>query len=189
MAIDTHEGIELWRPRIFDEWQLAKAGAFIGGAGSNTAALVANRLYATYLHVPRGMTVDRIGLTVYEAAAGAIRLGIYRDSDLDGELEELVLDAGTVDCGTTGEKLITITQHLEPGIYGLAFVSNATPKLWANSDPRWRCPLGQQGAGIGYYGTGWWVALDYGDLPATFPAGQATVNDEWQVAVRVASLD
>jgi len=191
MGIDIHEGIELWRPRMFNEWLALRPGSYHGGTGSNTASIVANRLYATYLVIPRAVTVDRIGLTVYEAAEGAhLRLGIYRDDNLDAYPESLVLDAGVVGGDTTGEKTITIDQHLPAGIYFLAFVADGTPKLWLQADPRWRCPMGQVGTGIGYYGNVWQVnSQAYGVLPNPFPTGAASINDEWQIAVRVASVD
>ena len=190
MGIDIHEGIELWRPRLFNEWQAVRTGSYYGGAGSNVASIVANRLYATYLALPRAVTVDRIGLSVYEAAEGGnVRMGIYRDDNLDTYPESLVLDAGVVDTSTTGEKAITIDRHLSAGIYFLAFIADATPKLVLAADPRWRCPIGQ-GASVGYYGNVWQVnSHAYGELPNPFPAGASSVNDEWQIAVRVASVD
>ncbi|MCK9355817.1 MAG: hypothetical protein M0R22_01525 [Dehalococcoidia bacterium] len=188
MGIEVHEGLELWRPRIFNEWQAVRTGSYYGGTGSNTQQIANNRLYATYLAVARGVTVDRIGTTVYEAAAeGHLRMGIYRDDDLDAYPESLVLDAGAVDVSTTGEKAVSIDLHLPAGIYFLAFVSDAMPKLWLNSDPRWRCPIGQ-GAAVGYYCNAWQVnSHAYGALPDPFPSGALGMNDEWQIAVRVAA--
>jgi len=190
MGIDIHQGIELWRPRMFNEWQAVRPGSYYGGAGSNTQSIYANRLYATYLAVPRGVMVDRIGVVINEAAVGgSLRMGIYRDDNLDTYPDSLVLDAGAIDVGTTGEKTIEMSQHLEGGIYFLAFISDATPKLWLQADPRWRCPMGQ-GAAVGYYANVWQVnSHAYGPLPDPFPAGAVGVNDEWQIAVRVASVD
>jgi hypothetical protein len=98
-----------------------------------------------------------------------------------------VLDAGVVDVSTTGEKTVSIDLRLAAGIYFLAFVSDATPQLWLNADPRWRCPMGQ-GPSVGYYHNAWQVnSHAYGPLPDPFPSGAAGVNDEWQIAVRVAA--
>ncbi len=129
-------------------------------------------------------------MVINEAAVGGnLRMGIYRDDNLDTYPESLILDAGVVDVGSTGEKTIAISQFLPAGIYFLAFVSDATPKLWLQADPRWRCPMGQGGA-IGYYANIWQVNSQvYGALPDPFPAGAAGVNDEWQIAVRVAAVD
>jgi len=189
MGIELHEGLELWRPRVFNEWQAVRPNSYYGGAGSNTQQIANNRLYATYLAVARDVTLDRIGVTVYEAAAeGHLRLGIYRDDNLDTYPESLVLDAGVVDVSTTGEKAASIDLCLPAGIYFLAFVSDAVPKLWLNADPRWRCPMGQ-GASVGYWHNAWQVnSHAYGPLPDTFPSGASGVNDEWQIAVRVAAV-
>ncbi len=61
MGIDIREGIELWQPRVFNEWQAVRPGSYYGGAGSNVQNISSNRLYATYLAIPRAVTVDRIG--------------------------------------------------------------------------------------------------------------------------------
>ena len=190
MGIDIHEGIELWQPRVFNEWQAVRPGSYYGGAGSNVQNISSRRLYATYLAVPRAVTVDRIGVVINEAAVGGnLRMGVYRDDNLDTYPESLVLDAGVVETGTTGEKTVEIGLHLAAGIYFLAFVSDATPKLWLQADPRWRCPMGQ-GAAVGYYANVWQVnSYAYGELPDPFPAGASGVNDEWQIALRVATVD
>jgi len=190
MGIEVHEGLELWRPRVFNEWQAVRPNSYYGGAGSNTQQITANRLYATYLALPRGVRLDRIAVSVYEGVeSGHLRLGIYRDDNLDTYPESLVLDAGAVDASTSGEKAVSIGLHLEPGIYFLTFVSDATPKLWLNADPRWRCPMGQ-GASLSYWHNVWQVnSHAYGPLPDPFPSGAAGVNDEWQIAVRVATAE
>jgi len=189
MGIEVHEGIELWRPRVFNEWQTMRLNSYFGGAGSNTQQVPANRMYATYLALPRPVTIDRIGASVYEGAENAhLRLGIYRDDDLDTYPESLVVDAGEVEAVTAGEKAISIDLHLPAGIYFLAFVSDGLPRLWLSAEPRWRSPLGQ-GETPGYYATAWQVSTQpYGPLPDPFPSGALAMNDEWQVAVRVVGL-
>ena len=62
--------------------------------------------------------IDRIAVSVTGAgsAGSLVRLGIYKQKNNGSELE-LILDAGTVDSSSTGEKEITISETLSPGIY------------------------------------------------------------------------
>ncbi len=191
MGIEIHDGIELWKPRIFDPRQVMVPGSFYGLCqGTNTAALTADQLYGQYFPLPRGATFDRIGIDVHTGAAGKhVRLGIYRDDDLDGYPESLVLDAGLVDVATSGEKHIIINQHLEAGLYFLAFISDGAPTLWLTSTPAYPSPLGLGGT-IAYpvfvYAK---TAVGYGVLPDPFTAGGSGQNDAWSIALRLFSLD
>lgn len=88
-----------------------------------------------YLCVPIlvDMTVDRIGVYCDTAASGgATRLGIYA-SDANNRPGALVLDAGTVDTSTTGEKTITISQALTAGIYWLTAVEQGNTSVRVRS--------------------------------------------------------
>ena len=191
MGIEIHDGIELWKTRIFDPWQVMVTGSYYGLCqGTNTSALTADKLYGQYFPLPRGATFDRIGIDVHTGAAGkSVRLGIYKDDDLDGYPEGLVLDAGVVDVATSGEKVININQHLEPGLYFLAFISDGAPTLWLTQTPAYPSPLGLGGT-IAYpvlvYEK---AAAGYGSLPDTFPSGAGGVNDAWAIAMRLNSLD
>ncbi len=191
MGIEIHDGIELWKTRIFDPWQVMVPGNYYGGSqGTNTGAITADKLYGQYFPLPRGATFDRIGIDVSVEAAGKhVRLGIYRDDDLDGYPDSLVLDAGVVDVATSGEKVISIDQHLESGLYFLAFISDGAPTLWLIASPLWPSPLGL-GAGIAYpcfvYEK---TGVGYGALPDPFAAGGSGVNDAWAISMRLNSLD
>lgn len=135
-------------------------------------ALTADLLYHSTVIVPERVTITRIGCEVTtEAASTSIRLGIYKMSG--GIPTELVLDAGTIDSSTAGEKEITISQTLDAGVYSFACVSDGTPTI------NWRVPsdstnwqLGSTnaddtGASHQQLITG---SHTFGALPATFPS-------------------
>lgn len=69
-------------------------------------------------------TVTRIGTNIQATGSGSLRLGIYNSSG--GQPGTLVLDAGTVSTGTTGDKEITISQALTAGPYFFAFLGSST---------------------------------------------------------------
>ena len=191
MGIEIHDGIELWKLRIFDPWQVMVPGHYYGLCqGTNTSVLDVDKLYGQYFALPRGATFDRIGIDVHTGAADKhVRLGIYKDDDLDGYPESLVLDAGVVDVATSGEKTIIIDQHLEPGLYFLAFISDGTPTLWLTSTPGYPSPLGL-GSTIAYPVFVYYKsAVGYGALPDPFTAGGSGTNDAWAIAMRLKTLD
>lgn len=68
-------------------------------------------------------TFDRMLIIVISTTGTSVcRLGIYADTGVGGP-GALILDAGTVDCGTaTGVQEATISQLLNPGVYWLVGV-------------------------------------------------------------------
>lgn len=88
----------------------------------------ANVLYTALFYCHATTTFTRIGLRVTTLAAGNCRLGIYKAGG-SGIPGALVLDAGTFSTGTTGDKEITISQQLVPGLYFLAAVFDAAPTI------------------------------------------------------------
>jgi hypothetical protein len=71
------------------------------------------------------VTVDRMQILVDTAEAGVVaRLGLYENND--GTVGSLIVDAGTVDCSTTGFKEVTINETLPSGIVWAAFVPNGS---------------------------------------------------------------
>ena len=88
-------------------------------------------------HIPifvcRNWTYVGIGCEVSALAAGSARLGIYA-VDGSGLPAALILDAGTVDTGSIGDKTIVISQLLRQGYYYLAIVFNAAPSLYGPND-------------------------------------------------------
>jgi hypothetical protein len=84
------------------------------------------------------VTIDRIGMYVSTAGAASatLRMGIY-NSRADGLPGTVLLDAGTVETGTTsGQKLITVSQALRAGVvYWLAYsCSAADVKGWGSAE-------------------------------------------------------
>jgi len=190
MGIEIHDGLDLWKTRLFDPNVVLRAGGYYGSWGSNAYGIGANYLVAQYWPLHRGATFDRIGIGVQTAEAGAgIRLGIYADDDLDGYPDRLVLDAGVADLGSTGLKTVTIEQHLSAGLYFLALLGNSgSALLWMEDVPKYWSPLGT-GAEPGLPTFAWRAACTYGPLPDPFPAGAAGMNDIWGVCLRAKSAD
>lgn len=96
----------------------------ISGA-SSTFTIASGTLYGVPFQVPLTQTYATIGIEVTSLSAGAAHLGIYKDSG--GTPGSLVVDAGTINTGTTGAKNITINQSLTAAWYWLALLGNATP--------------------------------------------------------------
>ena len=69
-----------------------------------------------------GMNCDAIGLRVRLDSPGAIlRLGLYASDPSTGYPTDLIVDAGTVDCSTAGNKAATFTAvDLPPGLVWIA---------------------------------------------------------------------
>ena len=90
---------------------------------------------AVPVYIPEAGTYDRIGIEVTVLATGTWRLGIYDDDgDTGAGPGTLILDAGTVDTGTTGIKEITINQTLQAGHVWLSAswgAVNPTIRSWA----------------------------------------------------------
>lgn len=118
------------------------SGYYYGPATNNTTAgstqaLANNRLFAVPLLVgSAGFTADRIGVSITGAGASgaAIRLCIYNSNTAGTLPDTLLLDAGTVDASTTGDKEITISQALAANtLYWLVCVANAGPTIRARN--------------------------------------------------------
>lgn len=100
---------------------------FTHGLTRTTASTINERVYLSPLVVHKSaQAFDRIGMDVTTAgnAGSVIRLGIYGDTA--GTPTALVTDAGTIDAATTGLKSIVISVTLQPGIYWLATVAQAS---------------------------------------------------------------
>jgi hypothetical protein len=104
------------------------SGSYYGpDGGTQTSALGNGTLTFVPLVVPEPTTVDRIAvqcITLGSANAVA-RLGIWADSS--GKPGTLALDAGTVDCTSTGFKTIVISQLLAAGLYWLGAAIQGSP--------------------------------------------------------------
>lgn len=109
----------------------------LGRAGTiSTAALTADAIYFTPIYIPETKTFDRIGINVaVDVVASTCRLGVFT-LNLTTGTATLVLDAGTVDTSSIGNKEATISQSLTAGWYWLAMqpthaisVQGATPSF------------------------------------------------------------
>jgi len=147
------------------------------GEVSANSAFAANKLWAVPFAIGETTTFTRIGAQVASIpAAGAARLGIYNMAG--GVPTSLVLDAGTIDVSTTGEKEITISQTLDAGFYCLALVGNATPtliKIENTADADFGSFIMGGASGSGFI-DGFSVSHTYGALPDPFgtPALEAS---------------
>jgi hypothetical protein len=105
--------------------------ACAGGTFNGAFVPTVGTLYAIPFWVGATATYDRIATNIGTAgSAGAVtRLGIYNvaASGLPGTL---VLDAGTVDSTTIGDKNITISQSLSPGVYFTVMLTNDAAVRW-----------------------------------------------------------
>jgi hypothetical protein len=94
------------------------------GANLTTGALEANKIYAMPVPVPVGLRIDRIAINVTGAVAGGLaRLGVAKD--LNGRPDKIAYDAGEISVATTGNKKISGTKRLWPGLNWLLVASNA----------------------------------------------------------------
>lgn len=87
----------------------ANSSSFTGAATTRDTA------WCSLFYLPERTTWTKIGIRVTSAVADTTgRLAIYTD---DGGPASLVLDAGTIDSSSGGDKEITISQQLEAGVY------------------------------------------------------------------------
>jgi hypothetical protein len=100
---------------------------------SNSTTAFANNIFFNRVVVPHAMTMTSIGINIVTAAVGQGRLGIYTDRPNGSGPGLLVLDAGLIDTGTTGDKEIAISQLLQPGLYWLGINVNGGPVLRAGT--------------------------------------------------------
>ena len=152
--------------------------------------LVADHFYATPYMAARLLTVDRIAVEIKTAAVDkSARLGIYRNGT-NMYPGALVLDCGTINCGTTGVKEIVIGQQLSKGLYWLAIVSDGAPQIeQALVVSKF---LGVIGSNYSSYYVGWDVSQAYGVLPDPFTTGGSlvqNVNRVPYIVLRPSSLD
>jgi len=153
-----------------------------GGYGATT--LEANKLYALSFFVAVTSSWNAIGTYISSGSPGRARLGVYAD---DGTVYpgNLILDAGEIDTTTAGVKTIDIDLTLEPGLYWIAVLCNATPSFYGLS---WYYVYGCLGAVNpgGSQANCYWVSYEYGSLPSQFPAGGSIMTQIHWIALRKA---
>jgi len=157
---------------------------------TSVKTLVVDHLYATPYMAARLLTVDRIAVEIKTAAVDkSARLGIYRNGT-NMYPGALVLDCGTINCGTTGVKEIVIDQKLSKGLYWLAIVSDGASQIeQALVVSKF---LGVIGSNYSSYYVGWDVSQAYGALPDPFTTGGSLVQNVTRVpyiVLRPGSLD
>jgi len=95
---------------------------------STTMTLTANTIYYAIFYCTRKTTFTRIGSLITTAAAEkSLYLGVY-NWGLAKPTAKLV-DSGALSAATTGNIEAVINLTLEPGVYGLALLSDGTPAL------------------------------------------------------------
>jgi len=159
----------------YEAWYTSpKVGTALAGS-----ALTANRLYAMPFVCPKGITIDRIGVYVSTLLAGAARLGIYADAGGANTCYPgaLLLDAGTIDTGSTGVKSISISQALAANtLYWLVLVANAAPSIYCIPVAGVINMLGHSSALGTAQNAGLYVSFTYAALPATFPSSPTMIT-------------
>lgn len=109
-----HPGLKKDGSTLYSTWEVG---------GISTVALVANQLYTGLCYTPEPMVIERIGIGVTTLGAGNARLGVY--SNVNGVPTARLLDAGTVDLSSTGDKFITgLTLEVRPGFFFLSLVAD-----------------------------------------------------------------
>lgn len=147
-------------------------------APNTTLALTANRLYAVPFFTPVARTITKMAIHVTTLGTGAVtRLGICQDN---GSIYPgaLVVDAGTVDCSTTGFKSISgLSVPWSPNtLYWALLVASVAFTLSAvTAGYGWQL-LGYTTSlnvvGYGYY----YVSYTYASLPDPFPDSATLAN-------------
>ena len=148
---------------------IVAGGIAVSGSAGGTLVVTANRLYFVQLVLMCATnTWNQIGMEVTTLAAGNVRMGIYTNG-VNNLPETLIIDAGTADTGTTGVKTIALNQSLDPGIYWLASVHDATPTVRRTGNTY---AASSQGliATNGTEGNYYYHAHTYGALPTTASA-------------------
>jgi hypothetical protein len=156
----------------FDIFTMGISGSYaIGNIVQQTSGgILANgTLYSTPFIAGKSTGFDRIAIYSNGVASSSIRLGIYEDNN--GKPGNLILDAGLVDCSTTGEKLITINQTLS-GLAWLCAVTNnaASIRGISNATTAYFSPIiGDSDLGITTRGgVGYSQSSITGTLPSTW---------------------
>jgi hypothetical protein len=99
-----------------------------------TVTISANRLYLHPVWVPYRKAFTTLACVVSTLTAGNARMGVFNSNQQTGQPTTLVAEgAAAIDTSTTGTKTATISQTLNPGMYYLAYIGDATPTLRANN--------------------------------------------------------
>lgn len=143
---------------------------FPNGVPTSTIAETNGSINAFPVDILTAITIDRIGIDVATAgsAGSVMRVGIYSDDGTGKIPGALLLDAGTVDCTTTGLKELVISQALAIGRYWFAAVPQGSP----TTQPVIRCCFANHGlenaTNWNFNASGYQMASVLGALPNPF---------------------
>lgn len=142
-----------------------------------TTGFTINSLRAIPYAISFDHTLTGIRVEVTTATAGGkARIGIYSDNG-SGYPGSLLLDAGEVDCSTTGMKEVTISQALTKSMKKVWLSVNVNSASngfrWIGGAAQTYSFLGRDSSGV--HGNVYRVTSAYGALPANYP-GSATVE-------------
>lgn len=150
------------------------------GTALTTGAPTANVLRAIPFVVEKITTIDQMAINVTTLAAGAARIGIYKDNgnNYPGSLVVEATATTQINTGSTGVKTATdgLPVTLEPGLYWLAMVGNAASTIRSFAVASMIPVLGFASTLAVTPSLGWSVAYTYAALPATFTAGGAVIT-------------
>ena len=142
--------------------------------GTNNApgAVTADRLYfVPFVCPPSGFGADAIAIKITNNGAGTGRLGVFDAHPSTGLPYQLVIDAGGVDCSTTGSKVREFDPELFAGspdnnLVWLAGVFSGTPTVDCQAAPG-HIYLGWQFNAGGATDVGCYMSHTYGALPSS----------------------
>lgn len=167
-----------YRPEVPRDWESGLwYGPFETFSSSlvltwNTHANVIDVVHYLPVFVPNAVTVDRIGLPLGIASAGTMTLGLYANDPVTFLPAARIVDAGTIDSTTLGDKEVTISEALTAETwYWIAVLKNSGGASVRVASADWRLPLpGQATAGA--------IPTDnklprYSESSATLPATAA----------------
>ncbi len=169
---------------------------YVHTAELGTQGATDGRIVVRPTEIYSSIQIDRIGTNIATlGASSTVRLGIYQiRTGAAATFADLILDAGTVDSSTTGDKEITIAQALDPGIYLFVAVAQGGTPPGIRSNNRANAPSGssimqQTAFGLSGGGSGSrpyvWNSVT-GALAATLPGPGSAGEHPYVVGFRVA---
>lgn len=161
-----------------------------GAAGTySTGTLTANTLYAVWCATPLGgSAIDRIGVEFTTGSAGKhARAGIYLPDGARGRPNSLLLDSGALAADSIAVVTAVVAAQLPGGGVWLALLpEDATMAFRKLGAAGIIAVVGKPALGGTTAYSAVAVALAYGALPATFPAGAAPNTGAVIINVRAA---
>ena len=144
-------------------------------AGANASHAQRVVFYPVWMPKRRAITRLTVNVTTIEAGATA-RLGVFTCTGVNTSVfsGDLVVDAGLVSAATIGQKSLTVSLSLTPGMWVFAvWCSNHTTVRYGNPDVP-AAPLGRSAGYLSPYIATFVNGVDYSaGLPSTIPAGQS----------------